>query len=216
MRTPALVSLAVPTAILLAVPATAQDVDAMAKWTAASVVHYKLVGDFTGEGRILETPAGSATAPVTDHVEIELDWNQTSYTLAGDPVIRNAPSKVGPLAFGAGCPAPRADGAFEFATVTGVTALSTRLQFDARQERPAGTVPTARDMETGKCGEIWVKAEPGAETLTFSLDLPPAMLLAAPGMGGDIEVTPDGKSMAVKPSSQTSEWGWTITPTIVR
>ena len=41
-------SLLLPTlGILLARPAAGQDYDAMAKWTAAKVVHYKIAGDFT-------------------------------------------------------------------------------------------------------------------------------------------------------------------------
>jgi hypothetical protein len=181
------------------------------------VIHYRLVGEFQGEQKILREIAGGASAPVTDRVEVDLDWDQTTYTIMGKPTVKNTATKItGALKYGEKCPAPRVEGTFEFATVVDVKVMATLLQFDSKSEWPGGAVPSARNQETGTCGEIWNPTEPGSETTTFSLNLPPAVIIAAPSMGGDIEVTPDGKSMLVKASSQTDGWAWTITPTIVK
>jgi hypothetical protein len=54
--------------------AFAQDVDAMAKWTAATVIHYSVVGEFSGETRILSFEKSfpvSDSTQVTDRVEVE-------------------------------------------------------------------------------------------------------------------------------------------------
>ncbi len=54
--------------------AQAVDASAIARWTAAKVVHYRMVGVYEGPTVIAyREPAGQAT--VTDRVEIELDWN---------------------------------------------------------------------------------------------------------------------------------------------
>ena len=73
----------------------AQDVNAMAKWTAATVVHYKIVGEFKGKTTILKGKNLSRDADVTDRVEIEVDWDQMAYALVRPAVIRNTPTVVG-------------------------------------------------------------------------------------------------------------------------
>ena len=45
----------------------AQDVDAMAKWTAATVIHYSVVGEFSGETRIMSF---ARTIPVSDSTQV--------------------------------------------------------------------------------------------------------------------------------------------------
>ena len=55
--------------------ASAQDVDAMAKWTSYAVVHYHYAGTYSGETKVLVGMQGLyRVAPVTDRVEIDFAW----------------------------------------------------------------------------------------------------------------------------------------------
>ena len=91
--------------------ASAQDVDAMAKWTSYAVVHYHYVGTYSGETKVLVGTQGLyRVAPVTDRVEIDFDWDQNEMKLAGTPVIKNFPSTVGTPVPVNQCPPPRIEG----------------------------------------------------------------------------------------------------------
>ena len=73
--------------------AAAQGADAIARWTAAKVVHYHMVGVYDGPAVIAyNEPAGQAT--VTDRVEIDLDWDVKASAIIGEPKIVNAASEV--------------------------------------------------------------------------------------------------------------------------
>jgi hypothetical protein len=70
--------------------AFAQDIDAMTKWTAATVIHYSVVGEFSGETWIMSferTFPVSDSAQVTDRVEVEfatiVEWKELPYPMAG-------------------------------------------------------------------------------------------------------------------------------------
>jgi hypothetical protein len=79
-------------------PASGQDVDAMARWTAATVIRYRVVGEYSG--------AQNGLAEVTDRLEFDFDWDQTEMKIVGKPVIRNFPTKVGKVRAGPGCGRP--------------------------------------------------------------------------------------------------------------
>jgi hypothetical protein len=49
----------------------AQDINAMARWTSLKVVHYRVVGEFSGP-----IDEGGISARVIDSVDIEFDWDQ--------------------------------------------------------------------------------------------------------------------------------------------
>ena len=193
-------------------PVAAQDVDAMAKWTAYTVVHYKVVGEYSGQAPILVAKSLNRQVQVTDRVEFELDWNQQEFKLVGTPVIRNSPSKLGAIAPVPNCPPPRVEGPFELMTLQAIKAdgpmsMSGVVTLEAKRDQPAGAIPT---MNERGCQEwIAVKAKSEADLINFQL--PPAMSLAMPG-GAPYTLSPDGKSLIVK----TDGWVWTCTPTGVK
>ena len=202
-------------------PASAQDTDAMLKWTQTKIVHYRAVGDFSGTLIILPR----SEAAVTDHVEIEFDWNQEENKLVGTPVIRNFPTKVGAIVPGLECPAPKVNGAFEFMTV-----LSLKDQADemlrmsapgiimaSRRDYPAGEAPLLPNSASRSCGATWEKVAAKSEPSSEVLKVPLAMLLAMGKAGGD-NISPDGKSFVDKfgPGTANAGWTWTFTPTIVK
>lgn len=201
--------------------ASAQDVDAMAKWTSYAVVHYHYVGTYSGETKVLVGTQGlHRVAAVTDRVEIDFDWDQNEMKVAGTPVIKNFPSTVGtPLPVNQ-CPPPRIEGAFELATVTGVTDMGGTILTLANTRRfPPGAIPVPGEQEV--CGEKWETVTTSMVTSDNMVQVPPAMMLAMPGAGA-FAVTPDGKSIKINAgntglnASGLNDWIWIITPTPVK
>ena len=196
-------------ALLLIVPAaiSAQDIDAMAKWTALTIVHYRVVGEYAGETQLLASNLTKAQA--TDRVEFEFDWNQLDMKMAGEATVKNTPTQFTPIGIGE-CPPPRVNGALEVATLVSVkdSPAGGLVTIALKNDKPAGARPLA--SEVGPCGTTWEDLAASSTTADQMLQILPAMMLAMgpnPGM-----VTPDGKSMFVKGEG----WTWTFTPTAVR
>lgn len=208
----------VPLITLAASPAFAQDIDAAARWMDLKIVHYRVVGEFSGEARILgdiKSPfpyLASTDASVTDRVEIEFDWDQEEMKLTGKPAIRNFPTNAGALAQVAGCPATKVEGVFEFATVLVLkdgAALGT-VGLDIRRDYVGGATPRLKSDEGGggACGDAWDTAAPKSVTDSdTTLGVPPAMMLAMPSEA--YPLSEDGKSIILKKKG----WTWTFTPT---
>jgi len=231
--------------MLLARPAAAQDIEAMARWTSYQIVHYKVVGEFSGETVLLNGAGKSlpaaVSAKVTDRIEIEFDWDQQDFNLVGKPVIRNFPTKVvsvnlnAEIGDGTGrtnrytCPEPKLAGAMEF--VTGLSLktddtirMSGGINLQVRRDHPGGSFaafPTDRQTSITKCGEYWETAKPASETSTIDLIAVPGMYLVMPippGQGG-MKISPDKKSIILiedKPGASGYGWTWTVTPTGVK
>ena len=204
----------VPLLASVSAPVFAQDVDAMAKWTALTVLHYRVVGEFSGEERILSPPNKypvSVSAPVTDRVELEFDWDQQEMKLVGKPVIRNFPTKAGAIAPRQGCPVAKVEGTFEFATAVALKDVPGGVALDIRRDHAGGAVPLPGPESGGAlCGHAWDTVASKSDTYTDSgFGVPPAMALAMPGV---IPISPDGKSLILKANG----WTWTFTPTPVK
>jgi hypothetical protein len=227
--------LLVPVLMLFARPAAAQDVEAMAKWTAYQIVHYKIVGEFSGE-TILMKGSGQKVpttiqAQVTDRIEIEFDWDQQEFNIVGKPVIRNFPTKVGSIIFpqlGANlssknCPALKLNGALEFLTgmtlrTDDATRMSGIVTLELRRDQPGGSYPAFGDTDT--CGEIWETSKAVSETSTLSLMAVPGMYLVMPIPANQgMKISADKKSIiltADRPGASGYGWTWTVTPTGVK
>ena len=197
--------------VFTAVPAAAQDMDAMAKWTAYTVVHYKIVGEHSGTAPLLMSGGMTRQAQVMDRVEFELDWNQTDYKLVGTPVIRNFASKLGALSPMPNCPLPKLEGPVELMTLVAVKgdgpmAMSGIVTLQGKKDLPAGAIPSMNEFGC----QAWTPVAAKSEAVEMNFQLPPAMMLAMPG--GGYQISPDGKSMTIK----SDGWVWTCTPTGVK
>lgn len=222
MRMFAIAGVVLVALVVMPARASAQDMNAMAKWTEAKVVHYRVVGEFSGVVDILL--AGHNLA-VTDRVEIEFDWNQEHNKLVGTPVIRNFPTKAGAIVPGVACPAPKVNGAFEFTTILSLKDQpdeTTRMAaagvvMESRRDHPAAEVPTKPPRAEASCGDTWAKLPAKSVPASEVLPVPLAMMLAMGPMGGG-NISPDGKSFVEKfePGTVNVGWTWTYTPTIVK
>ena len=198
--------------------AAGQDFDAQLKWTAAKVVHYRIAGDFTGTMVVLQGKYTLQNAAITDHLEVEFDWDNQEMAILGTPVVRNAPTKFPAVDTGAGppglsCPPLRMTKPPEFASVTRVTAMSVLLVIEFQQQTGEGAIPWTGPTSSGKCGDAWDPAPLLTGTLEVQLQVPPGMLLGMTPEQSGYDHSKDGKSLLPKPENG---WAWTITPTIVK
>jgi len=196
-------------ALVSARESAAQNIDLMAEWTAATVVHYKVTAEFSGEA-----PIGKARGMVTDRFEVEFDWNQSEYAMIGTPIIKNFPSKLVSL-LKTGCP-NTVSGAFEHATIVELRndpalAMANAVHAEVQRDLPAST--GAVQFEPG--GPCTIQHAPAhSERQGIAVQAPNGMMLAMPGGGG---YQHNGKSFIIKEASPDKKgWTYTVTPTIVK
>jgi hypothetical protein len=181
----------------------AQNVEVMAKWTAAEIVHYDVVMEFAGEAQILGVRAAQyLKAPVKDRVELAFDWNQGEMKIVGTPVIKNFPSTTGAPAAVEGCPAPRVTGTYEHATVAAVTGFDYNplLQLTATRTFAAGSIPSRGETAC----DVWTDSPAATEPAEAGLMVLPSMYLGMPS-SGDIKVD------AARSTITNVQEGWTNT-----
>ena len=133
------------TAIADAQQAAGQNAGEIARWTAAKVVHYHMVGVYDGSAVIAyREPAGQAI--VTDRVGIDLDWDVKANAIVGEPTIVNAASDVRELRNEhASCPPPAPNGPYDHLTVKTLTPSGGALELKgSRASRLFGSSPAAR------------------------------------------------------------------------
>src|SRR5262245_9873828 len=81
---------------LMPLAASAQvDMQVMAKWSAAKIVRYHIVGVYQGTSYVASD--GSGQADFSDRVTIDLNWNLPEEKLAGPATIQNSKSTASKL-----------------------------------------------------------------------------------------------------------------------
>ena len=202
---------------------TIEDVEAMGKWMALDIVHYKIVGEFSGTTILMRSTnqhvSASVVGEVTDRIEIEFDWNQKTHALVGTPVIRNAPTKLirPEMTTIPGCPgSTKVDVTPEYLTGTSVkpnapAAVSGYLILEGKRGQGTGSFPVKTD---GGCGVVDGIAPPESVTLHIQAISPTLLYLKST----NTRPSADKKSVIVTGGSAgwESGWTWTITPTGVR
>ena len=210
---------------VLARPAFAQtveDIEALSKWMEFEVVHYKIVGEFSGKTTILISTSqfvqASVIGEVTDRVEIEFDWNQKTHALVGTPIIRNSPTKLirPEMTTIPGCPgSTKVDVVPEYLTGASVkadvAAVMGYLLLDGKRGQGTGSFPVKTD---GGCGVVDGKVP--VESVQLHIQAVSPTLLFFPST--NTRPSADKKSVIVTGGSAgwESGWTWTITPTAVK
>lgn len=183
------------------------EVSAIAKWTAAKVVHYRMVGVYDGPAVIAyREPAGQAT--VTDRVEIELDWDLKANTIVGEPTIVNAASEVRELRnTHASCPAPAPHGPYDHLEVKTVTAAAGALELKGTRSFPSvRVVAGCQGVQEPRTVKPW------EQEVVERMVVPSPLMLAAPaGSDRNLTVSADKASFTIR----SGAWTWTYTPAIV-
>jgi hypothetical protein len=212
MRTAAAFVTSIVLAPCLSLSASPQNIDAMAKWASAKVIHYHVVGAFTGRVQVLKEKDAIAFARVSDRVAMDFDWDQTQQKTTGDPVFTNFPTMVESIENTAGCPPVKVNGSFEYFTFQSARVNAVMFELHGMRNRPAGSIPIPGEVERSTCGVV--QTATASEQVTARMQLALAMILAMPAAAGEMKVSPDGKS--VIQTINTDGWIWTMTPTIVR
>ncbi len=217
MRTAAAVGMSILVATCLTLSASpAQNLDAMSKWATAKVIHYHVVGEFTGAAKVLKGKGFEVAGKVTDRVEMDFDWDQLQQKTVADPVFKNFPTKVESVEQLQGCPAAKVNGAYEYFTFQSVRPVAVMFELRGTRALPPGSLPSVKNEndERAKCGEVWLDTPAASEPVTARMQLALGMIIAMPAAAGEMKVTPDGKSIVQ--TINTDGWIWTMTPTIVR
>ena len=183
------------------------DADAIARWTAAKVVHYKMAGVYDAPAVIAyREPSGQAT--VTDRVEIELDWDLKASAIVGEPKIVNAASEVRELRnIHASCPPPTPDGPYDHFDVKTIAASRGALELKGIRSFPSIRVVTGcQGVQEPRTIRPW------EQEVVERMVVPSPLMLAAPAHSvPNVTVSADMTSFTIK----SGAWTWTYTPTLV-
>jgi hypothetical protein len=187
--------------------ADSQGADEIARWTAAKVVHYHMVGVYDGPAVIAyREPAGQAT--VTDRVEIDLDWDLKANALVGEPKIVNAAAEVRELRNTASsCPPPTPNGPYDHFDVKTITTSGGALELKGIRSFPSIRV-------VGGCQGVQEPrtVQPWEQDVVERMVVPsPLMLAAPPHSVPNLTVSADKASFTIR----SGAWTWTYTPTVV-
>ena len=192
----------------LVAPALAhQDAGAIARWTAAKVVHYHMVGVYDGAAVIAyREPAGQAT--VTDRVEIDLDWDAKAGAIVGEPRIVNAASEVRELRnTHSSCPPPVPNGPYDHFDLKTIAVSGGALELKGTRSFPSIRV-------TSGCQGVQEPRTVGAweQDVIERMVVPSPLMLVAPAHSvPNLTVSDDKASFTIRGGA----WTWTYTPAIV-
>jgi hypothetical protein len=208
-RTPALAGIA---ALSAAVPSHGAEFDqaVMMKWATVKQINYAIVGVYDGpHTRIVSGGGGVADeAQVTDRVEINVRWDQTTAQLVGKPTFKNFTSDVKyPRNAEAKCAPPVLKSPYEHFTFEKMeNGLGGALQMTSVRSYAEAQVAT---FCTG--ARVTVPAKDVREPADFAL--PGAMILAMPAVGQGGIVSIDAKTgTIVKKDDQGWTWTFKLSP----
>jgi hypothetical protein len=204
-----LIAIAVTSLIACGTAAHAQQADmtALTRWTAAKVVHYRMVGTFHGDAVVADDePAAAAT--VSDRLVLEFDWDVAASKIVGEPRIENGDSTLKELRnIAPTCPAPELKGLYEYFTVKTVAGTGGPIVMSGTRSFPEAAV-------TAGCHGVWEKRTvPKRDAdATLRLVVPaPLMVATPPGTNPGIVISEDRTSFTMK----DGDWTWTYTPTLI-
>jgi hypothetical protein len=202
--------LLVPLALLALVPclARAQEMDfaAMAKWGAAKVVRYQIVGVYQDTTFVGSDGAGQAD--IGDRVVLDFLWKASDQAITGTPKIQNSKSTVKNVRDREpSCLAPVMKGEYEHYELTSVKpGLGGMLEFMVTT-----TFPVVEAQYRCTQGRKPVPAEVKTRPEEFSLPSPTLFGMPIPN-------TPEFSTNAAKTQFivKKNGWTWTITPTVAK
>lgn len=196
---------------VIAGPAFTQNFDmaAAAKWSAARIVHYEVVGEVADQHVQIPPVDADLYADVTDRVTLSFDWNREKNTFVGVPRFQNYPGSVKNLVgMERKCPTGSLNGPYEHFDIASIKpgAPGQAVELVGKRIHPD-------TMVAESCGSK-LRLYKGAVTPKTEYIAPPdPQMLAMAGMlpaDSPIKVTPDGKSMTMR--AKNNGWVWTYTP----
>lgn len=189
-----------------ATPAFAQqpNLDVMAKWAGYEVVHYNLIGVYTGANdEVARGQSHFVTRKVGDRIEVDFNWNQNQYAIDGKPVYKNSTTTVGPPGDADRCGPATFSGHYEHVTLTAVgDARGPTIPVTGKRDFPAAEIPY---LGEDKCGVD--SAAERKEDVQMSLLVLPTIYFGNPkSAGANVKVLPDLQTMVM---TVDDGWIWT-------
>ena len=190
----------------LAGRAQQMDMEALAKWGAADLVRYHIVGVYQGTSYVASD--GSGQGDFSDRVVIDLTWKLSEAKLVGAATIQNTKSTVSKLRDREPvCLPPVLKGDLEFYDLVAVKdGMAGSLHFTVRT-----TFPVVEVAQSCTASRKAVPAKVREEIEEFGLPSPVVLAMPLPA-SSDSQVTPDKKSLIVRKQG----WTWTLTPSIAQ
>jgi len=180
------------------------DMEAMARWGAADVVRYHIVGVYQEASYIASD--GSGQADISDRVVIDLTWKLSEARLVGAATFQNTKSRADRLRDREPvCLPPILKGEFEFYELTAVTeGVGGAINLVAHTNYPAVDV-----AQSCTASRRTVPAKVTDRTRDFGIPSPVMFAMPLPA-SNELAVSPDRKSFILKKAG----WTWTLTPSI--
>jgi hypothetical protein len=209
-RKRAALAISLTLAALSTASAQMPDMAAAAKWEAATIIHYEVIGEVTATHVQIPPVDADLYADVTDKVSLSFDWDKNQQTLVGAAVFQNYPGTATNL-FGMekNCPTGNLAGAYEHFDIVSVSVN------DGGLIELAGKRVHPDTMVAESCGTGLRAYKGGDEAQTEYTAAPDPTVLAFGSMlpeGGPFSISPDGKSLIMK--SLGEGWVWTFTPSV--
>lgn len=182
------------------------DMEAMAKWGAADLVRYHVVGQYQGQPAIASD--GSGRADVTDSVVIDFTWKLSEAKMVGNPTFQNSKTVLtNPHDWEPTCLPPVLKGEYEHYELLSVKdGLGGALELESQT-----TYPTVEVAQSCRASRKSVAASKETETDNFPVPSPVLFGMPVPD-SDDLRISKDKKSLIVKKSG----WTWTFTPSIAK
>ncbi len=192
------------TLLPLAALAQQPDMQAMAKWASADVVHYHLVGVYQGTTTVASD--GFGLADIADRVVIDLTFKLSSLKLVGPATFENTKTTVTHVRDReSACLPPVMKGELEFYDLLSVEdGVGGTVRFRVRTSRPPVDIA---QFCTASRRPVPAKVDERIEE--FGIPSPVMLAMPLPASGG-LTIAPDKKSYTVKKDG----WTWTVTPSI--
>ncbi len=201
-------------AVVLLCTATAsaqnvEDLQAMAKWAGAQLVHFHIEGLHQGDTGVLEDSA-IAVADVTDHLTMDFDYRLMENKVEGPVKFQNSKSvtKTGPHSE-AGCAILK--GEYEHLDAKEVTVEPGQVKIKGTRSLPAADVAFHCPDDMTRTA-VAAKVVPAEEHFNIQH---PATLLMGGSTSSDIKVAADKKSYSLQIGGPNG-WTWTFTPTLLK
>ena len=193
-----------------AASAQVPDMEAIQKWSNATVVHYEVVGVINDKHVQIPPKDADLYGDVTDRVTLSFDWDRTKHALVGTVAFTNQAATVTNLvAIEKGCPVGSLKGPYEHFDIVEAKASKTSpgtIELVGKRVHPD-------TMVTQACGSKPTPFSGGVTPQTeYIAPLDPIMLVLGASQVKTLKVSADGKSLIM--TALNNNWTWTFTPSV--
>ena len=191
-------------------PANAQDIAALQKLAKVEIIHYQVVGELSQKHVQIPPTDADLYADVFERLTLSFDWDKKKGVIVGTPTIQNDAAKVSNLmGMDKKCPPGKLNGQYEHFDVVEIRQSKPKeaLELIGKRIHPDTMVADSCSSKL----RLFKGATVAAKEYIGLPDLQALAMVSMLPQGGNIALTPDGKSIVMK--ALNDNWVWTYTPT---